>query len=405
MPALTVRTAWAMLPALLSLGAQDARTPFRTEAAFLRLVALGQGDPHLELHLSQYATDPRWGLDWDAERSFRSGFFGAYGSTTSSRLLAHSDLVLNLFPTEGLQFRYERRNQADDRFETRDERVSFLWSLGPKSAFLLTGCPEHRKAEATVGLGFRWGEPQGPSLEAVVVNEGAFWNEKTEGKARYRRRPLRLRVDGAWREGPWRLSGSLDLGSRWEMEAEGGWAQGHHRQGRVAVEHQGSPWVLRGQVLWASRALFQGGEGTAALGLNRHYGRIQVMGSRPLGRATLHLQGALSRQRDDFDAPTARQGAYALDSRLLGLEVGWPLGGAWELRPGYLGHHHTMDRQARTTGEALDLLPALAREAWADKAHLRLLREGRNLAVEFLLSQTVGGSRFGGGSVKLWVRF
>ncbi len=68
-----------------------------------------------------------------------------------------------------------------------------------------------------------------------------------------------------------------------------------------------------------------------------------------------------------------------------------------QLRLGYLVSALNARRDASDTGP----LPPRTERAWLDKAHLRALYAfGPRMSIEFLLSHTLHGNQFGGGSVK-----
>jgi hypothetical protein len=86
-----------------------------------------------------------------------------------------------------------------------------------------------------------------------------------------------------------------------------------------------------------------------------------------------------------------------MGAALLGVEGGRRLGKGLELRLGYLGSIQRAERTLPVPGP----LELAEENGYVDKAHLRAFYSFRpQLSVEVLLSQTLVGSSFGGGSVK-----
>ena len=91
-----------------------------------------------------------------------------------------------------------------------------------------------------------------------------------------------------------------------------------------------------------------------------------------------------------------------MDAFLIGAEGSKRLGKGLDLRAGYLGNFWRGER----TGSSDGLLSAREEDTYADKVHLRALYTFRpQMAFEFLLSQTLSGSRFGGASLKALLVF
>lgn len=371
-----------------------------SEAEFRKVVDDGQFDPHLELHLLQYASDPRWAADWAANRYSGNGLFGEYGSTTARALFVNSQIALNLFPLERLQIRYERRDYQDGRFDLTDQRLDVLWYPGPGWAVLISGWPTHLKDQASAGLGLRIGAPKSRhGLVLRVVNDRFIWNEKTEESVRFASAPVRLQADGFLESGRWRVHGSVDYGLRYEaVDGAGLSTEGSQRFADVGAAYRSGDWEAGARVTAASRRRRQADEAGSVHELDRSWGRVALFLRKRLGAWTAHGLVGGAWQRDDFSSPANPDGSYAMDSVLFGVEGGRRVWKGLELRLGYLGSTRKASRSA--AGPILD--PDRNESDYVDKAHLRALYEFEpdRVSIELLLSQTVGGSRFGGGSVK-----
>jgi hypothetical protein len=382
---------------------------FDSEARFLDQVESGSFDPHLELHLLEYAADPRWALDWSSNRYSNGGLFAEYGSTTSSRLFVNSQLALNLFPTERLQFRYDRRTYQDSRFELQDERFDFIWHPGGSWGVIASGWPSSRKDRASLGAGIRLGSRDGgQELSLVVMNDRPFWNEKTDESVQFNQVPYRLLLDGHGRYAAWRFGGSMDFGIPYRAQDPGALPQktirGYQRLGDLGGEYQTKIWAAGARFSWGDLLREQGEEGTQTFWLERRYKRILTYGRTMLGPFALYGWLGLARQQDSFSSPSIQAGSYRMAARLLGVEFGaWPRE-KMEIRFGYLGNDMGMERRSLPIGGADILLPDRTEDRFVDKVHCRLLWSySPRMSLEFLLSHTLTGDRFGGGSVK--VRF
>jgi hypothetical protein len=379
---------------------------WETEDDFLVQVDEGQMDDHLELHLLGYSADSRWAADWAAQRYSGSGLFGEYGSTTSRRLFVNSQIALNLFPAPRVQLRYERRDYQDDRFDLSDQRLDLLWYPGSGWAVMVSGWPTHLKDEASVGLGLRVGAPRSQnSLVVRVVNDRLLWNKKTESAVRFSTSPVRVMADGHFERGRFRVHGTVDYGLGYEASEAGTGAaasarsvRGHQRFADVAASYDFGGWTAGARVTVASLQRTQGGVDGSTYALDRTHDRIVLTGRRDLGKWTAHALAGYAAQRDDFSSPTTPASSYRMDAWLFGLEAGRRFGKGLELRVGYLGN---ASRTARDVPVNPSLL-AVDRTSYVDNAHLRALYAFQpRMSVELLLSQTLSGARFGGGSVKV----
>lgn len=379
-----------------------------SDAEFLAQVDEGQFIDRLELHLLQYAADPRWRLEWAAERYSRSGFFGEFGSTTGTELYVDSQVALNLFASERVQFRYDRRDREDGRFEVSDQRFEVAWHSGRGWGVVLTGWPTFDKEYSSLGLGFRLGAARSRNaLELRVVSERFTWNEKTDDDVRFKKGPVRLLADGYAETGPLRLRGSVDWGLPYEAEDGGGDAgptrstRGSQRSADLEAEYAGPGWAaglrLTGIALERSEV-----DGAGVRSLDRAWGRAVATFRRDLGRWSVSALVGWASQRDDYSSPDGGDGAYDADALLVGLEGGWQWTAALQLRLGYLGSAGRAERFAPVESA---LAPRLE-DAYIDKAHVRALWTFRpRMSVELLLSQAIQGGSFGGGSVKALLAF
>lgn len=376
-----------------------------SETVFLKQVSDGEFDAHLELHLLQYAADPRWPTEWAAQRFAGSGLFGEYGSTTSNDLYVNSQIALNLFPSKRFQFRYDRRDYQDGRFDVSDERFDLMWYLASGWAVVISGWPTHLKEEASGGIGVRIGAPGSRNgLDVTVMNDRLVWNDKTEGEVEFATAPVRILLDGYFESGPWRVYGSVDYGVEYEAVTAragngrpGPSTRGFQRFGDLSVEHSSPGWVFGGRLMGASLERSQDAETTGICSLSRSWSRATLFARKDLGRWSASGIVGYARQRDTFSSPSVPSGSYEMDTALLGVEGAYRVGKGLEVRIGYLGHAPTAERNVEASGP----LPDRVESSWVDKAHLRALYEfGPRMSVELLLSQTVNGSSFGGGSIK-----
>jgi hypothetical protein len=383
-----------------------------TGEAFLEQLAEGQFDPHLELHLVQYAADPRWVQDWVRQRYSGTGLLVQAGSITSRNLFLDSAVAVNLFPTAATQVRYDRRRYDDGRFDQDDERFDLLFYPGPRWALALTGSPTPRKQEAVLGAGFRLG-PQGAgnALEVRLMGDRWLWNQKTAGQLRFLKAPVRLLVDASLEGGDWRLAGTLNCGLPFRAEETGTAAApraawGRRRNLEMAAELRRPRW--EGALRLSARDQVRGQEGGVAGSMEstRSWARLLASARRPLGGFTLYGTAGISAQADRFAVPGLRDGSYRMRAGILGLEAGRQITPGFQLRLGLLGSPVTMERRGMVVPDAPEPGAALTppgrkQRGWVGKAHLRaLLGSGPRWSLECLISQTVGGGSFGGGSVK-----
>jgi hypothetical protein len=389
------------LPALAAAGETPRPLFWPSPADFSRQVDDGQAVERLELHLLEYASDPRWRSAWAAARYTESGFMGEYGSTTSNELYARSGIALNLFPTPTFQIRYDRRQAEDDRFRVSDQRLEALWYPGRDWALVLTGWPEFEKEYVALGLGIRVGAPRSPNgLDLRVVDERTFWNEKSETGARFTRRPLRVLGDGFLEAGPWRLHGSIDWGLEYRAaeEAPGGrQARGLQRLGDVEVELRDGGWEADLRITGAQLARSQADAAGGLTELRRRWGRAVASVRRSLGAWSAAALTGWASQRDGFASPSGPTGTYSQDAWLFGLDGSLRPTAGLEVGLGYLGAVQRRRRDLLAAGP----LFSLDTEGYFDKAHLRAAYGfGPRMSIQALLSQDIRGWRFGGGSVQ-----
>lgn len=376
-----------------------------SEADFVEQVEGGQFIDRLELHLLQYAADPRWRSEWAARRYSGNGLFGEFGSTTGTELYVNSQIALNLFPAKWLQVRYDRRDYQDGRFEVADQRLDAVFHLGSGWGPILTGWPAFDKEVSSMGIGVRLGAPKARNaLEVLVVDERVIWDEKTDDEVRFERDPWRVLLDGSYEAGPWRLHGTFDLGLEYAATdgGSGRTTRGFQRFGDVAVEHARGDWAAGLRLTGAALRRGQTEAGGARYELDRSWGRAVVSYRRQLGKWGVSALAGYAAQRDDFAAPDDPEGTYDLGSVLFGVEGALEVSRFVELRLGYLGSSQDARRQVAGTGP----LPAREEDEFIDKAHLKaVFTFAPAMSIELLLSQAIQGGSFGGGSVKALLVF
>jgi hypothetical protein len=378
---------------------------WEAEAAFVEQVADRQFDEHLELHLLEYSVDPRWAAEWDARRYSGIGLFGEYGSISSGLLYANSRIAANFFPHERFQLRYEWNAYQDGRFDVSEQRMDALWYPASGWAVVISGWPTHRKEEISGGLGLRIGAPRSADyLVLRVIDERLIWNQKAEDGVRFTRRPLRVVADGNLERGRVRVHGSVDYGLTYQAEEKPSpgdvvsrSVRGFQRFADLALEYPSNGWAVGGRLTLGSLARRQEEAAGPVFDLDRSYGRVVVNGRRELGKWTAYGLAGLVHQRDRFSAPGVPSGSYGMRAGVFGMEGGRRFGKGLEMRVGYLGNFRSEERRGSDAG----LLVDREDRVYADKAHVRALYSFRpQMSFELLLSQTVSGSRFGGGSVK-----
>lgn len=381
-----------------------------TDAGFLSQVGEGQFIERLELHLLQYAADPRWRFEWAAERGSGIGLFGEYGSTTGTELYVDGQVALNLFATDRLQFRYDRRDWEDGRFELADQHFDVVWHAGAGWGVLLSGWPTFDKEHASLGLGLRLGAPRSRNaLEIRVLNERFVWNEKTDSEVRFTRSPLRIVADGYAEAGPLRVRGTVDYGLAYEAEDGGAdgtparrAARGLQRSADLEAELTRDAWAAGVRLTGISLERSQSDGPGASRSLDRTWGRVIGSVRRDLGRWAVSALAGWASQRDDFSSPDEPAGAYSADALLVGVEGSWQWTKALQLRLGYLGSAQQAERTVSVDGP----LPRRAEDGYVDKAHVRAVWTFRpRMSVELLLSQALRGGSFGGGSIKTLLVF
>lgn len=392
---------------LVPAGASDPPPPLfhGSEAAFLRQVDEGMLDPHLELHLLEYSADPRWALDWAASRYARNGFFTEHGSTSGSHLFTNARVALNAFPTGSTQFRYDRRLYQDRRFDLRDERLDFLWYPRGAWGLVLSGWPSPQKEQTNMGLGLRLGAPGGEGgLTLLLMNDRPIWNGKTDGSVWFTKAPRRVLVDGYGASGAWRVHGSVDFGLAYQAEdreAPIRSVRGYQRFGDGGGEYQSGDWAAGARLTWGASLREQSQEGLPVYRLERNFGRVLSYGRARLGTLTGYGLLGWTWQRDALFSPSIRAGSYRMDMMVVGVEAGgWPRE-TLEIRVGYVGNGGRMERRAALQEGAELSWPDRAESIYADKVHARAIWSFTpRLSIEFLLSHTLGGARFGGASFK-----
>lgn len=380
-----------------------------SEEEMLEEAGAGQFNDRLELHLLQYAADASWRAGWAARKYSESGLFGEYGSTRASELYVNGAIALNIFPSERIQLRYDRREYRDGRFDVSDERFDVLWHTGAGLAVVLTGWPSFEKAEASFGLGIRLGAARArDALELRVVNDRFLWNEKSSSDVTITKRPIRVVLDGSLERGPWRVHGTADwgLGHAAEAGGEGGAparsARGFQRFVDVSAERALGSGAIGVRVTGAALERRQEEGSGAVLRLERRWGRAVLTGWRGVGRVTLHGLLGVAAQRDEVESPSVPSGSYRMDALLVGLEGGVPAARGLEVRLGYLGCSQRSERTAEPAGP----LPSLEESPFLDKAHVKALYVFRpGMSIELLLSQALRGGSFGGGSLKALLAF
>jgi hypothetical protein len=381
-----------------------------SEADFLKQVDSGQFIRRLELHLLQYAADPDGRSEWAASRYAGNGLFGEFGSTTGTELYVNSGIALNVFASERVQFRYDRRDYEDGRFDVADQRFDVVWHAGRKWGVVLTGWPTFDKEYSSLGLGFRVGAARSRNaLEVRVVNDHVVWNEKTDLDVELTRRPIRVVADGYREAGPWRLRGSVDFGLEYAA-AEGGTGEspagremrGFQRLADLEAEYLGAGWAAAVRLTGAALERSQTGGTAAPMSLERTWGRATASFRRDLGKWSVSALAGWASQRDDFASPSEPAGVYSSDALLVGVEGGLRAGRSLRLRLGLLGSFEETERTA-TDGAAL---PWREEDAFLDKAHVRAIYDFRpRMSIELLLSQALRGGSFGGGSIKALLVF
>jgi len=326
--------------------------------------------------------------------------YGAWGSVTSRRLYTDMGIALNMELGRDFAFRYDRREFADGGFDLRQERMAFWWQARPKLGFAVAGWPSPLKEQSSVGLGFRLGRPGGDSnLEVHLMDEGYFWNQKSDGSLRFDKTPLRLLLDGHHAAGDWVMAGSLDLGFRYRMVDTGRSQEGAQRFGTLMAEHRAESRALGGSITAGTRRLDQQ-ERTGTYQLDRSFQRITAHGRWESTGPTWYSQVAAVRQRDSFGSPGNGTGTYRMDALVLAVEAGWKTSDALELRPGYMISPYRMERGLAISRPEALLQPEES-SGYTDKVHLRTLWTFKpGCSLEFLLSHTLSGSRFGGASLK-----
>lgn len=376
-----------------------------SEADFLEQVEGGQFIDRLELHLLQYAADPRWRSEWAALRYSGNGLFGEFGSTTGTELYVNSQIAVNLFPAKWLQMRYDRRDYQDGRFEVSDQRFDAVFHLGSGWGPILTGWPAFDKEVTSMGIGVRLGAPKARNaLEVLVVDERVIWDEKTDDEVRFDRDPWRILLDGSYEAGFWRVHGTVDFGLEYAATdgATGRTTRGSQRFGDAAVGHVRGDWSVGLRLTGARLERDQTEAGGGRYALDRSWGRAVVSCRRQLGKWGVSALLGYAAQRDDFASPDDPEGRYDLGSVLFGVEGELRLSRVVELRLGYLGS--SQDARREVTGNGA--LPAREEDDFIDKAHLKaLFTFAPAMSIELLLSQAIQGGSFGGGSVKALLVF
>jgi hypothetical protein len=269
---------------------------------------------------------------------------------------------------------------------------------------VFSGMPTHLKGEASAGFGFRLGAPRSPNyLVLRVMNDRFLWNRKSEEPLQFTSQPRRFQAEGHVEQGPWRAHGFMEYGTSYRAEepatstAPSRVTEGFQRFADLSAEYRTEGWALGARATRATRRRFQAEDTGIAFGLERSYTRFLLYGRKEMRGWTGYALAGFSSQRDAFFAPSVPKGSYRMDTSLFGVEGGRRYGERLELRLGYLGSVHSTKREVGGMGP----LPDRNEHGYVDKAHIRALYTfGPSVSIELLLSQTVGGSRFGGGSIK-----
>ncbi len=376
-----------------------------SETEFLRGLADEQFDRLLELHLLEYSVDSTWAADWVAGKYASSGLLGAYGSISSRLLFVDSQVALNVFPHEKLQLRYEWKAYQEKRFDVTDQHLDALWYPSSGWALVFTGWPTHLKEESAGGLGFKIGKAKSARYIAVrVVDDRLVYGQKTESALRFTRTPVRVVADGSFDGRRCRITGFVDFGLAYEAverftgsDVTSRGARGYQRFADMALEGRSASWTVGGRVTLGSMARRQDDASGTVLDLDRFYARLMVSGRRELGSWTVRALAGFSRQVDDFSSPRYPSGSYGMSAFILGAEGSRRVGRGLDLRAGYLGNFWRGTRTGSPTG----ILAAEEEHTYTDKVHARAMYSFRpRMAVEFLLSHTLGGAQFGGASLK-----
>lgn len=387
--------------------AQASPSPFyASEAAFLAELKVGHFDPQLDLHQLEYRADLAWFLDWAGARQARSGLLGEFGSITSRQLFSHFHLAAQARPTERLQVRYDRREFNDGRFERHSERLEAWVDLNKSWAVGFGGWPAALKEQATLGFGLRLGVPAtGNTVALLLMDERGLWNEKTDTALRYTHRPRRFLVDAFFGAGALRTAFSADWQTAFRatepLPSGPGLVRevsGFHRSLEGDGEVRTPTWAVGARVSWAARNHEELSPAGPRLYLDRTFLRVLLQADRTLG--PYRVQGQLARvwTADAFASGTTGPGRYDERSWLVGLEGGRPLTPALEARLGYLASLYRMRRDAALGPVAT--LPPGELDGTTDKVHAKLLWTLRpGVSIQFLLSHTVRGDSFGGGSI------
>ncbi len=385
---------------------------FSGERDLLERVDDGQFGTLLEVHLLQYAADPRWRADWARDRYTDSGFLMQYGSTSGTRLYVDGEIALNLPLTDRLGVGYERREWEDGRFELFDERLHAHWFVTERWALVAAGWPAHRKSEASFGLGAQLGSGPGGWLRVVVLDEAFVHKRKGSGETSFSKSPIRYLADGYLERGRVAFYGSANLGEPYRSErrpgAEGESAfrgEGFSAYGTLGAELRGREWGagLLGRIVvdrLKQNEIPPEGE-SEVLETESAWSLLQAHVWQRWGLWTGSMLLAYGRQRDAYEAP-GEEGTYRMEQGLYGLELGYAGWDPLEVRAGYLGSYSRMVRRADPADEAAPpVLGDRRREGYVDKVHLKALYRFRpRVALEALISKEVTRGAFGGFAVK-----
>lgn len=376
---------------------------------FTHHVDRGQFSELLEVHLTQYATDPAWEAAWAAGRYRRSGLLAQYGSISSRALLARLDLALNLPATETLLLRYDQRGWADTRFDLQEQRFDALWWAAPGFALMASGWPTPQKEAAAFGLGCALGgKTEGNQLVVLVRDDRYVFNQKTDADVHFTHQPLRLLLDGTFSGEAWQAYGSFHFGTVYAAEESAPGRAPRAASGRLQTGDAGILWRrgalqanLTGRFAVQERA--EAVDGADTLWLDRERWRLDGALEWAPGLWGGALVGGYVQQRDRFFAAQDVTGEYLAHTALFGAEGiyrGWSAG---EFRLGYVGSVFHHQRESTALGPAPPTLADDAERGYVDKAHLKgRYRLHPSLAVEALLAKEISRGSFGGFSVRVF---
>lgn len=367
----------------------------------------------LELHLVQYAADPKWKFDWAQSRYDGSGAIMEHGSTSGRRLYIDREIALNVRLSESFSTRYDMRERRDGRFDFFDQRLDGLWNFTKNNAVILSGWPTNEKKDSSIGLGWLWKGGKGEYFSLIIMDERPFFNRKTSDSFKFEKPPIRWLADGSMSKKRARGYFSLSLGQPYriiknsEVFDEGAAeADGAASNGSAALEFGSFKTWSIGAACRFSMDKFKWLGATAdndPFSLRRNRKWAHVEGYVKKKNKDLIYKGLFGYafQNDAFSDAMLGEGFYAMDTWLFGLEASYEGWMPVKLNFGYFGSFFQMDRESNAfSGYDLPLSDR-SEKGYADKLQGALLyRFNSRSAMEFLLSKEVYRQRFGGASVK-----